>query len=62
MSNWTMDRINDQIMDMGKDEIIQELATRLWAKIKLMFLSEYQLRVLMQNELMRNDYYDREGF
>tara|TARA_R100000687_G_scaffold67166_1_gene56232 strand:+ start:361 stop:549 length:189 start_codon:yes stop_codon:yes gene_type:complete len=62
MSNWTMDRINDQIMDMGKDEIIQELATRLWAKIKLMFLSEHQLRVLMQNELMRNDYYDREGF
>ena len=60
MSNFAIDFINDQVMDMSKGELIHELSTGFLSRIKLIFLSEYQLRVLMKNELTKNDYYDKE--
>tara|TARA_Y100000361_G_scaffold78497_1_gene69470 strand:+ start:127 stop:327 length:201 start_codon:yes stop_codon:yes gene_type:complete len=60
MSNFALDLINDQIMEMDKAMLLDELSSGLISRIKLMFLSTYQLRVLMREQLLQNDYYDEE--
>ena len=60
MSNFALDLINDQIMEMDKAMLLDELSSDFISRIKLMFLSTYQLRVLMREQLLQNDYYDEE--
>tara|TARA_R100000664_G_C2687412_1_gene92902 strand:+ start:62 stop:259 length:198 start_codon:yes stop_codon:yes gene_type:complete len=60
MSNFALDLINDQIMEMDKAMLLDELSSGFISRIKLMFLSTYQLRVLMREQLLQNDYYDEE--
>ena len=60
MSNFALDLINDQIMEMDKAMLLDELSSGFISRIKLMFLSAYQLRVLMREQLLQNDYYDEE--
>ena len=60
MSNFALDLINDQIMEMDKAMLLDELSSGFISRIKLMFLSTYQLRVLMREQLLQTDYYDEE--